>query len=374
MNWEEIFTSNSPSGVGRVINVVAGAAAIGSDASPYTSNSPSGTGRAINVNIVSGGAGAGVLQLQNNAPLDTTLRSVTDQANTVSPLQLSTTQVQVESAVGAIFNINSGSGYGSLLNFKTNNVLRAYMYSDSSELSIVTASTQPIKFLTNVTERGRFTSTGDFVLGTTTASARLHVRGDGTNPVGRFESSAGLNFFTVNNSGQTIWGSAGANEPYIVNYNGTSTESGSGNALRIRQRANINGTLIQYWADGLFNNTTSGDNIAHHFLASGYAGAAGNGNFRMAQFNYTINNSGVQSGVATGIYLRATETALNSMAHNFIDLGTAAAGSLFSVTNVGAIKVATIADASAPNSSLYFSSTASRLVWKDAGGVVNNLY
>ena len=34
----------------------------------------------------------------------------------------------------------------------------------------------------------------------------------------------------------------------------------------------------------------------------------------------------------------------------------------------------TIADANAPNSTLYYSSTASRLVWKDSGGVVNNLY
>jgi len=34
----------------------------------------------------------------------------------------------------------------------------------------------------------------------------------------------------------------------------------------------------------------------------------------------------------------------------------------------------TVADANAPNSTLYYSSTASRLVWKDSGGVVNNLY
>ena len=88
----------------------------------------------------------------------------------------------------------------------------------------------------------------------------------------------------------------------------------------------------------------------------------------------TINNSGAQSGTATGIYLRATETTLNSMAHNFIDLGTIALGSLFSVTNKGAIKVASLANADAPNSSLYFSTDASRLVWKDAGGTVNNLY
>ena len=34
----------------------------------------------------------------------------------------------------------------------------------------------------------------------------------------------------------------------------------------------------------------------------------------------------------------------------------------------------TIADANAPNSTLYYSSTATRLVWKDSAGAVNNLY
>lgn len=38
------------------------------------------------------------------------------------------------------------------------------------------------------------------------------------------------------------------------------------------------------------------------------------------------------------------------------------------------IKVPTVANANAPNSSLYFSSDATKLVWKDSGGVVNNLY
>lgn len=34
----------------------------------------------------------------------------------------------------------------------------------------------------------------------------------------------------------------------------------------------------------------------------------------------------------------------------------------------------TVADANAPNSTLYYSSTASKLVWKDSAGAVNNLY
>jgi hypothetical protein len=40
----------------------------------------------------------------------------------------------------------------------------------------------------------------------------------------------------------------------------------------------------------------------------------------------------------------------------------------------GAIKPATIADASAPNNAIYYSSDASKLVYKDSGGTVNNLY
>jgi len=33
-----------------------------------------------------------------------------------------------------------------------------------------------------------------------------------------------------------------------------------------------------------------------------------------------------------------------------------------------------LADASAPNDSIYYSTTANKLVYKDSGGVVNNLY
>jgi len=40
----------------------------------------------------------------------------------------------------------------------------------------------------------------------------------------------------------------------------------------------------------------------------------------------------------------------------------------------GLVKPPTYADAAAPNNSVYFSSTANKLVYKDAGGVVNNLY
>jgi len=50
-----------------------------------------------------GGGGAlatGILQLQGGVPLDTTLRNVADQAGTLSPLQLSTTLVNITTSLG----------------------------------------------------------------------------------------------------------------------------------------------------------------------------------------------------------------------------------------------------------------------------------
>lgn len=47
---------------------------------------------------------------------------------------------------------------------------------------------------------------------------------------------------------------------------------------------------------------------------------------------------------------------------------------IVSIRSNGAIMPATLADADAANNSIYYSSTASRLVYKDGAGVVNNLY
>jgi len=265
----------------------------------------------------------GILNLNTlNGNLSATLQAVTDGDGNASLLRLSTSQ--------AAFAGFAGASTADIV-WRTNPTLTDYtgwhqsdgtfriMTKDGAPLYI--SATNGIGFLNGLASQSIMTSNGSLGLGISSGLAgRLHVRGDGTNPVFRGESSAGANFVTINNSGQLLFGSAGANEPIIVNYDGVSTESGAGRALRIRQRANINGTLMQYWADGLFNNTTSGTNISHHFLSSGYAGAAGNGNYRATQIEYTINNSGAQTGTGTGIFLNATETALNGMTHNLMDL------------------------------------------------------
>jgi hypothetical protein len=48
--------------------------------------------------------------------------------------------------------------------------------------------------------------------------------------------------------------------------------------------------------------------------------SAGATNEQLFNLSYTINNSGAQTGTFTGILMNATETALNGMAHNLMDL------------------------------------------------------
>jgi len=67
-----------------------------------------------------------------------------------------------------------------------------------------------------------------------------------------------------------------------------------------------------------------------------FAAGTGSALFRPINIAYTINNSGAQSGTATGIFLNATETALNGMTHNLMDLQVGGV-SKFRVSNTGAV-------------------------------------
>jgi hypothetical protein len=120
-------------------------------------------------------------------------------------------------------------------------------------------------------------------------------------------------------------------------------------------------------------NITSNSNYSLVAMSNILAPAAGSLNYRQLSLDYSINASGAQSGVVTGILLNAVETNLNGYGHNLMTLQIGGA-SRFNITNNGAVQIASMANSAAPNSSLYFSTDASRLVWKDASGTVNNLY
>lgn len=69
--------------------------------------------------------------------------------------------------------------------------------------------------------------------------------------------------------------------------------------------------------------------------------SAGATNPRIENIAYTINNTGAQTGTATGIFLNATETNLNGMTHTLLDLQKGGT-SQFRVDSVGQIYPASV--------------------------------
>lgn len=90
--------------------------------------------------------------------------------------------------------------------------------------------------------------------------------------------------------------------------------------------------------------------------------SAGATNPRLFNEVYTINNSGAQTGTATGIFLNATETNLNGITHNLMDLQVGGV-SRFSVNRTGA----TTCGATIIKGSGTTSATLSLLVQNSAG-------
>jgi hypothetical protein len=193
-------------------------------------------------------------------------------------------------------------------------------------------------------ESARFDSNGNFALGTTSASSRLHVRGDGTNPIARFESLAGTRGFFIKSDGLGFEpiGSSGQ-EQIVAGYSGGFVLSGSVlgiNANTYDGQSSVAATLASSYGGGwrMLHPSyamTSG-NLKTFHVVGGIAAAIGSANYRPIQVEYTINNSGVQTGNATGLFLNATETALNGMTHNLMDLQVGGS-SKFKVDNLGNI-------------------------------------
>ena len=255
----------------------------------------------------------GILNLNTlNGNLSGTLQAVTDGDGNASPLQLSTTLVSVFSGASRVVSFDTNGewlGYGS-------SKIVPYNFSTGQFLLQADTSFQML-FQIGSTEAMRITNNKDLAIGTTAASARLHVRGDGTNPYARFEDNSGQNSIVLGMSSgvPTISWAAGS---YIQT---------NGSVSNIYMAS----PTIYYatWSSGAgfsYNltpvnslNPTSG-NHGIYSQSGTFAAGAGSANFRPLAIAYTINNSGAQTGTATGIFLNATETALNGMGHNLMDL------------------------------------------------------
>jgi hypothetical protein len=274
----------------------------------YTLSDPAG-GRFIKVSVTGASGGSGLFL--DGGVMGTTLRSVEDSVGTNSPLQLSTTQGAFAFTSDAGLYISRGSTF------------EVVQYYGNSLNTIASASTFRANthdfFVGNngIIHGMRLSSLGNLSIGngTTPVTARLHVRGDGTNPIFRAENSTGSVSLQMLNSGALT-----LNEGNLTVSNGN---------------INVSGKVT---STGGYNNTT-GTVIPSFESTVTCSNAAGNANFRPVSVSYTINNSGVQSGGATttGIFLNATETNLNGMGHNFITVQRGGVN-YFNVTRAGLVE------------------------------------
>jgi hypothetical protein len=267
----------------------------------------------ISAFIAGGGGGGGsvntgVLQTLGGGALSGTLQTITDQSSNQSPLQLSTNAVTISSSlngnVSLIFQNTNSGGFGQLWN--AGNGLSTYILQWRS-------------FDTSGAG-GRIYPEGMFIGAQLVPSARLHVRGDGTNPIARFEASGGLRSLAIESSGDLIRYGTGDAGMYILNQSGSSSISGQAIGWQTALSSFAgHGFRIFNVYDQTYTSGTGGL-LDIGALGGTFAAAAGSANFRPLSITYTINNSGAQSGTATGIFLNATETALNGMTHNLMDL------------------------------------------------------
>ena len=294
----------------------------------------------------------GILNLGStiNTPLSATLQSVTDGMGVASPLQLSTTQVSFDQSSAGY--INRWYNSGGTANARKYAVYVANNYwslttrndaEDSGEQFIIATalggnlsrlelgkSVSPLILSTSLATL----ASSNLAVGHTTASARLHVRGDGTNSVARFESSAGTTGLFINQNADYLGLIGNTNTGFQFNSNSidlyTNNAAGSNQGyFRVfgRNSTAINGTTYGVDLGGISLGSTTG---------FGFTAGAGIANFRPLNLTYTINNSGAQTGTATGIFLNATETALNGMTHNLLDLQVGGV-SRFRVANTGVL-------------------------------------
>ena len=157
------------------------------------------------------------------------------------------------------------------------------------------------------------------------------------------------------------WNTSGS--PSIININATnSNSSASPSFVNLR----LSGTsLFRVNGFGQLIHTPpnfggGSGNLEMISTTSTWAAGVNSSNFRPLSINYTINTTGAQTGTATGIFLNATETALNGMTHNLMDLQVGGT----SVLRVGnALSTATTGTVNSFSHTASFAPTSGTAVW-----------
>lgn len=143
------------------------------------------------------------------------------------------------------------------------------------------------------------------------------------------------NRFAVTSNGAIFFGSNAGKSIQPIDASNTTSSSGAGIRISGGFTSEINSAQIRFGNGNGNRNPTSGTSDFININET-FAAPAGSANYRPISINYTINNSGVQTGAATGLYINATETTLNGMTHNLMDLQVAGASQTI-ISRLGAI-------------------------------------
>lgn len=141
--------------------------------------------------------------------------------------------------------------------------------------------------------------------------------------------------------------------------------------LAINASVNIVATWQYSTGDGTWATLTVTD-VTNGFTSSGKIAFA-----QPALWAKTAHCNGATGGITNAYYVRITRT-VNTLAtpptESYFKIYEGAATDASYIRGDGTIKPVYMADASAPNDSIYYSTNAARLVYKNSAGVVNSLY
>lgn len=170
---------------------------------------------------------------------------------------------------------------------------------------------------------------GNLGIGTLSPTALLHTKSNGVNSNFRAEKSNGTFQAFMNDNGVYL------NTTYITNFDGNnnyavalqSTGAGLFNIVNDTYYGGYPSAFNQ--GGGGFSFTESQEQILgsqdfhikfQKIFRNTNLSVAQNQDYKFLNNVYTINNTLTSTGTATGIFLNATETALNGMVHNLMDL------------------------------------------------------
>jgi len=283
---------------------------------------------------------SGLIKIGDNTALDGTLKTLSDGAGNDTVLALSNTSLQIGGSTGATWdNTNKRLGLGTATPGATLDV-----HSSGATVAQFNKTVSGNSYIQQLMagaakwKHGFTTATGAFdIIDDVNALTRLSLLNTGQLKLNAYTATSSFpgttaGFLAFDASGNILSVASPATSP-----------SGVAGSVQFSDGTNFASDATNFFWDNTNKRLGIGTNSPASALSivQTIALAAGATNPRIENIAYTINNSGAQTGTATGIYLNATETALNGQTHYLMDLQKNGA-SFFRVRNDGRLDCANI--------------------------------